>query len=431
MEAFNQALHGILWNPLVLVIMLAFGCYLVWKLHFFSLLFRNTFKMLSSLTLPDTKKQGLSNWQIIATNLGAVMGIGNLVGVATAIVSGGAGALFWMWISSLIVSTLKYGEILLALRYRKKDSCNEYVGGPMYYIEQGVGSKMLGKVYAVLLLVSSFGIGNLVASNAMAHALSQGVGFSPLFWGVVFMAIMTVVLCGGLKAVVSISEWLVPLMVLAYCASCFFIVVQEWDQVLLMITRVVEEAVGIRAIAGGSIGACMKYGISRGVFSHEAGMGSATLTHVKSTNQDLVSQSMIGCLEVFMDTLVMCTLSGFVILLSEVPLTITSPVLLLSTVFQTYFSVFGRDFVLASIVLFGFASMMGWYYYGVSCLRYLTAAKGGMVLYTLLFLLSLAAGALFDGDTLWMLSDNLNGMVLWVNVLALFLLRKVIIRESK
>lgn len=427
----NQALHAILWNPAVLVIMLLFGCYLFWKLRFIKLLVKNSFHMISSLSLSDAKQHTLSNWQIIATNLGAVMGIGNLVGVATAIVSGGAGALFWMWISSLVVSTLKYGEILLALHYRKKNHYNEYVGGPMYYMEKGIGSKKLGALYAILLLVSSFGIGNMVASNSMAHALSQGIGYTPFFWGIVFMVVMAVILCGGLKAVVSISEWIVPIMVFIYCASCLFIVIMQRGQFLAMITQVLEEAFGIRAALGGSVGACIKYGISRGVFSHEAGMGSSTLTHVKSTNQNYVSQSMIGCLEVFMDTLVMCTLSGFVILLSQVPLTITNPVLLLSTVFQTYFSVFGRDFVLASIVLFGFASMMGWYYYGVSCLRYLTSKTAWQFLYTLLFLLSLAAGTMMDGDMLWMMSDNMNGLVLWVNVFALFLLRKVIIQESK
>lgn len=411
--------------------MLLLGLYFMIALRFLPLRLDLIASALQSLFAPAKKKGTLSNFQIVMTNLGAVMGIGNMVGVASAIIAGGPGALFWMWLSAIFVSTLKYGEILLAMKYRRKDSSNQYVGGPMHYIRYGFGSKWLAVIYAILLCVSSFGIGNMVASNAMADALTFSTEIPQWLWGVVIMLVMGGVCAGGLRRVVKTSEILVPILMVLYVGACVVVMTIEADRFVGVVRDIIDQAFGLRPLAAASMGMAMKYGMSRGIFSHEAGMGSATLTHVQSETNHIVQQAMWGFIEVFLDTMVMCSLSGFIILMSSMPLTIINPVMLLSTVFESYFGQAGEWFVMLSIVLFGFASMVGWYFYGMKGVVYLSEKAIARAVYSGLFLVSLLAGSMWDGTMLWLLSDNFNGMVLWINVLVLFCLRKEIIATTK
>lgn len=433
-----KAADAIVWGPVVLTLLLGTGLYLMLGLAFlplrrlpfaFSLLWRG--RQVSSL-----EKGEISPFNALMTSLAATIGTGNIAGVATAIFLGGPGAIFWMWITALVGMATKYAEAVLAVNYREQDEKGAYVGGPMYYIKNGLGEKWqwLAFLFALFGSVAAFGIGNTIQANSVADALEATLDVPAWQTGLVMAVLVYAVLVGGVRRIASVAAKLVPLMGLAYLSAACFIIVQFWEGVPAALLLIVHDAFSGTAAAGGFAGAgvmaAIRFGVARGVFSNEAGLGTAPIAHAAAKTNSPVRQGQIAMLGTFIDTLVICTMTALVIILTGSWVSGETGASLSALAFGRGLPNYGGYVVSFGLAIFALTTLLGWSYYGECCAEYIFGVKV-IPWYRFLWVLVIPVGAMMDLEFLWLLADVLNGLMAIPNLLALLLLAPVVFRLSK
>lgn len=384
------------------------------------------------------KEHSISQFQSFCTALAATLGTGNITGVATALIFGGPGAVFWMWVSAFFGMMTNYGENYLGIRYRYKDKKGRWVGGAMVYMERGLNSRFLAVLFAVCCLIASLGMGNMVQGNSMAKGLETAFGIPPFITGSVCMILLAVIVTGGVKRVAALTEKLVPCMAGIYLLGALAVLAANWQAVPKALEMIFTQAFQIRAGVGGAAGytvrQALRMGVARGIFSNEAGLGSSVMAHVQSDVESPQIQGMWGMLEVFIDTMVGCTVTALVILVSGV----YQPELYLDQISrgiepvdgttltgQAFAAVipWGAQFLAAATALFAFATIAGWSYFGEQTADYLGKEKGAMI-YRYVYILLTLPGCILAPSLIWDLSDAFNGMMALPNLVALFFLGK-------
>jgi len=435
----NSLLNDFVWGPVVISFMVGIGVYFTvftkfFHIRHFGYILKSTIGNLKKASNKDEKN--ISPFQAVSTALAGTIGTGNIAGVATAIVSGGPGAIFWMWISAIFGMMTKYAEIVLAVKYRTVNEKGEYSGGPMHYIEKGIGVRWAAVLFASLCVLASFGIGNMAQSNSIAEAMYEAFDVPPYISGILVSVICGFVLLGGVKRISKIAEKIVPFMALFYMLGSAFFLILNASQIMPALFLIIKSAFNPQSTVGGIMGYTVKqamhFGISRGVFTNEAGLGSAPIAHACSSNKDPVTQGMWGIFEVFFDTIIMCTVTTLVILTANGGTLWQSGLdgtVLTTKAFSTCFGEYGTIFIAISIVFFAIASVLGWALYGEKSILYITKGRGSaLVLYRSIFIAMLIVGATVNLQTVWSISDTLNGLMAIPNLIALLVLSPVVIK---
>ncbi len=437
-QQFVGEINGIVWGMPMLVMILGIGIYLNIGLKFMPIFnIGRAFKLLWNGRKTGENGDGeIPPFQALMTALSATVGTGNIAGVATAVFVGGPGALFWMWMTALLGMATKYAEAVLAVKFRETDETGSYVGGPMYYIKNGMGKKWawLGTSFAVFGTFACFGIGNGVQINSIAQVMNSTFDFSPLAVGIVVMVLSGAVLLGGIKRIGAFAGALVPVMGIAYVACGLVILFLNADKIGGAISLVIEQAFNPTAAQGGFAGAtvwmAIRFGVARGIFSNEAGLGSAPIAHASAHTDDPVRQGLIAMLGTFIDTILICSITGLVIIISGEWTGGTSGAALTSAAFDQVIPGFGSYLVAISLAIFAFTTIVGWSVYGERCASYLFGAKA-VVPFRIIFVLVLPIGATMELNFVWLLSDTLNAMMAIPNLIALGVLSPVVYAATK
>lgn len=443
MEILNNlvtAINGVVWGPLMLVLILGVGLFLSIGLKLMPILKIGTG---FHLMLASTKaKQGEENsgeippFQALMTALSATVGTGNIAGVATAIFLGGPGALFWMWMTALVGMATKYSEAVLAVKFREVDARGNHVGGPMYYIKNGLGSKWawLGTTFAIFGGVAAFGIGNTVQANSMADVLHANFQIPTWVTGFIIMLLVGLVLIGGIRRIGRVAAALVPFMAVSYLTAGLIVLVLNAGAIPAAFSMIVEYAFTPIAAQGGFAGAmvwaAIRFGVARGIFSNEAGLGSAPIAHAAAQTKDPVRQGLIAMLGTFIDTLVICTITGLVIVTTGVWTSGESGAALTSAAFSASLPVVGEYIVPFALAIFAFTTILGWSFYGERCAEFLFGIKA-IKPYRVLWVLAIPMGAMVSLDFIWLLADTLNAMMAIPNLVALALLSPVVFKLTR
>ncbi|MCL1067808.1 sodium:alanine symporter family protein [Shewanella olleyana] len=430
-------INGIVWGPITLCLLVGTGLYLTIRLKLLQV-FQLPFA-LSLLFKPATGKGDLSSFAALCTALSATIGTGNIVGVATAIKIGGPGALFWMWLAAFFGMATKYAECMLAVKYRTTDAKGNIAGGPMYYIERGLGLKWLAKIFAVFGVgVAFFGIGTFAQVNAISDAMTIAFNVPTWVTALILTTIVAAVTLGGVKRIANVAQKLVPTMALGYVLACIWILFSFSEQIIPALELVVHSAFTPISAAGGFLGAtvaqAIQIGIARGVFSNESGLGSAPIAAAAAKTNEPVEQGLVSMTGTFFDTILICTMTGLVLIITGVWDGDTAGAAMTSAAFASGGSVIvGQYIVTIALVCFAFTTILGWHYYGERCWNYLTGQRlgdKGIKVYQLTFLSLIAVGAFIQLDLIWMLADTVNGLMAIPNLIALIGLRHVILTET-
>ena len=457
-ETINGKVNGWVWGPVMLVFLVGTGIFLTCGLKFFQvgkigLWMKNTFGELfkkSDKTKKDSKT--ISSFQALCTALGGTVGVGNVVGVATAIAAGGPGAIFWMWIAAFFGMMTKYAEIVLGIFYRKRTASGEWLGGAMVYLKEGFAGKkglkilgsVLGVLFALFCILASFGIGNMSQINTIAANFEQTFNIPILVTGVVLLVLMAIMAFGGLKTIGSVTEKVVPFMSIFYIIGGLIIIATKFTVLDDVFVAIFKGAFGFDAVAGGALGVVIskvaKSGIARGVFSNEAGLGSSALVHSAADVKEPVKQGMWGVFEVFVDTIVICSLSALVILSSGVidlntglvaaGFTADKASVLVTEAFVNSFGNVGGWFVTIAIFFFAFSTVIGWFIYGSKACEFLFG-KVVTNIYKVIFVAFVLVGATMNLQLAWDLSDTFNGLMAIPNLIGLVILSGTIFKITK
>lgn len=390
---------------------------------------RETFgRMLSG---KEREQTGISPFQAAITALAGTLGTGNIAGVATAVVSGGPGAVFWMWASSLFAMALKYAEILLSVRFREKNTAGEPVGGPMYYMEKGLGCRWMAVWFAGACVAASFGVGSMTQANAAAQAVQSAFSVPQTVTGLGLAVFCGLVLFGGIKRIAGLTEKLVPLMATGYLAASFWVLFRHAAGIPEAIRLILTDAFDFRAASGGLLGfitsRAVRFGVARGVFSNEAGMGSAPIIHAAADARHPAAQAMWGIVEVFLDTTLMCSVTALVILSGGSDAAGLDGAALTLHAFSSVMGDGAGAFLAISILFFAAASITGWSYCGEKALEYCFPRKWLRNCYRFCYLSAAALGAVLPLDFVWNCSDLLNLSMAVPNVTAVLLLSPVVL----
>ena len=457
----NAALNGIVWGWPALIL-LAFvgvlttcitGCF---QISHFGHWMKNTIGAIfkDSKVTSHTSDRSISQFQSLCTALAATVGTGNIVGVAGAILVGGPGAVFWMWIIAFFGMMTNYSENVLGIYYRRKNEQGEWCGGAMYYLRDGLGAKkgckqigaILAAAFSLFCFLASFGIGNMTQVNSISGNMEAVFGVPTWVSGIVLLILCGLVIVGGLKRIATVTEKIVPFMVLVYMVGTIAILVMNIKMVPSVFTAIFKGAFALRAAGGGIVGYGVKLaieqGMKRGVFSNEAGLGSSVMVHSNSNVKEPVRQGMWGIFEAFADTMIVCTLTAFTVLSSGlvdletgvaaaeyggVALTKANVV---STVFTMYFGKLGGAFVAIAIMLFAYSTVLGWSHYGSKACEYLFGTKSTMV-YRVIFVIATFGGAVMGENLAWDIADTLNGMMMIPNLIGVIVLSPIVYKITK
>ena len=432
MQSILDKLSGIIWGEYVLIPLLAFvGIYLTIGLRAMPWLrIPYAFKQLWQGRKFDDSQGEISPFQALMTALSATIGTGNIAGVATAIYLGGPGAIFWMWIIALFGMATKYAEAVLAVKYRETDELGLHVGGPMYYIKNGLGQQWnwLGVLFAFFGMLAAFGIGNMVQSNSVADELHASLHVPNAATGIVMAILAGAVILGGIKRIGTVAAKLVPFMALAYIVGASTIILLHISGLPAAFKLIINDAFTGEAVAGGSIWMVIRWGVARGIFSNEAGLGSAPIAHAAAKTKDPVRQGMIAMLGTFIDTIIVCSMTALVIILTGVWNANVTGAPLSSLAFNTGLPGPGGYIVTFGLVIFAFTTILGWSYYGERCAEYLFGVKV-ILPYRILWIVSIFIGAIGAKENLelvWTFADVLNGLMAIPNLIAIMLLSPVI-----
>lgn len=437
------------WGPVMLVLLVGTGIFLTIRLKFRP--WRNLgFAIKSTLSKEArTTKRGegdVSPFSALTTALAATIGTGNIVGVATAMVSGGPGALVWMWISACFGLTSKFSECMLAIKYREVNEKGEMSGGPMYTMKKGFKNKkigaFLGMLFAVFAVIASFGIGNMTQANSISESLKSTFNFDEKIVGVVLTVLALVIIVGGIKTISKVSSIVVPLMAIFYIIAGLIVVVMNIQNLPSGIVMIFKMAFSSQAVAGGGAGVitagvmnAMRYGVARGVFSNEAGMGSAAITASAATTDDPVRQGYINMTGTFWDTIVVCTITGLCIASSGVLGTVgddgklVQGAALTILAFKSALGEVGAILVTIGIALFAFSTILGWEYHGEKAFEYIFGTHKYNMAYRIIFSLVVFVGATTTLQVVWNFSDIANALMAIPNLICLLVMSKVIAKE--
>jgi AGCS family alanine or glycine:cation symporter len=440
----NNAVNSFVWGLPMLVLLVGTGilmtiltkCFQLthfkyWMKHTLGGIFVN--KKVTAHTAKEDRQ--ISQFQSLCTALAATIGTGNIAGVAAALATGGPGSIFWMWITAFFGMMTNYSENVLGIFYRRKNEHGEWSGGAMYYLNDGLGSKKnckyLGKTLAVLFAVfcvlASFGIGNMSQINSIAVNMNSVFGVPMFITGIFLMIIAGLVVVGGIKRIAAVTEKLVPFMAIVYVAGAIIIVIFNYDQLAAAFTAIFKGAFAMKAVGGGIVGSGVRsavtWGMKRGVFSNEAGLGSSVMVHSASNVKEPVQQGMWGIFEVFADTIVVCTLTALAVLTSGVMdlgtgemISSAEKTALVSESFSTVFGPAGGAFIAIAILLFAFSTTLGWSIYGTKAFEYLFGTKA-TIGYKVVFVVFIAVGATMNLELAWDLSDTFNGLMAIPNLI--------------
>ena len=457
----NAVLNGIVWGWPALILLAFVGVLTTcitkcFQISHFGHWMKNTIGAIfkDSKVTSHTSDRSISQFQSLCTALAATVGTGNIVGVAGAILVGGPGAVFWMWLIAFFGMMTNYSENVLGIYYRRKNEQGEWCGGAMYYLRDGLGAKkgckrigaILAAAFSVFCFLASFGIGNMTQVNSISGNMEAVFGVPTWVSGIVLLILCGLVIVGGLKRIATVTEKIVPFMVLVYMVGTIAILVMNIKMVPAVFTAIFEGAFALKAAGGGIVGYGMKLaieqGMKRGVFSNEAGLGSSVMVHSNSNVREPVRQGMWGIFEVFADTMIVCTLTAFVVLssglvdletgvavaeYSGVALTKANVV---STVFTMYFGKLGGAFVAIAIMLFAYSTVLGWSHYGSKACEYLFGTKSTMV-YRVIFVIATFGGAVMGENLAWDIADTLNGMMMIPNLIGVIVLSPIVYRITK
>ena len=425
---------GFIWGPFTLILILGTGIFLSLGLKGFTLTYiAVAFKQLFSKE-EDSSSGEISSFQSLTTALSATVGTGNIAGVATAIFVGGPGAIFWMWVSAVFGMATKFAEAFLAIKYREKNELGETIGGPMYYIKNGLTSKFIvfAYLFATAGMIAALGIGNGVQVNSVSQVINNEFGFSTFSIGIVIAILVALVILGGIKSIGNITSKLVPIMSLVYILGGLLIIILNANQVGYVFNLIVTSAFTTTAATGGFAGAtvwmALRYGVARGVFSNEAGLGSSPIAHAAAKTNNPVKQGMISMLEPLIDTLIVCTITAFVILMSNQWVGEINGAVLTVASFENLLAN-GKYIVIFGLILFSFSTIIGWSYYGEKCVEFLFGS-GVIIYYRILWIVIIPVAASIELNLMWLIADIMNGLMSIPNLIALILLAPVIFRQT-
>ncbi|MDO5336291.1 MAG: alanine/glycine:cation symporter family protein [Eubacteriales bacterium] len=454
----NGKINGFVWGVPMLILLVGTGILMTvltkvfqishigyWMKHTLGSIF--TDKHITKHT--DQEDQSISQFQSLCTALAATIGTGNIVGVSSALLFGGPGAIFWMWIVAFFGMMTNYSENVLGIYYRRKNAKGEWSGGAMYYLRDGLGSKagmkqvgaILAVLFSVFCLLASFGIGNMSQINSIAGNMKAAFHVPPVVTGVVLMIVAALVILGGIKRIASVTEKLVPFMAIIYIVGALVVCIANIGEFGHVFSAIFKGAFAMKAVGGGIVGSGIKlaltWGMKRGVFSNEAGLGSSVMVHSSSNVKEPVRQGMWGIFEVFADTIVVCTLTAFTVLSSGLVDLDTGVVIssaegsaLVGEAFATVFGSAGPAFIAIAILLFAFSTVLGWSHYGTKAFEYLFGSSA-TIIYRVIFIVFILCGATMSLDLAWDLSDTFNGLMAIPNLIGVISLSPVVCKITQ
>src|SRR5690554_4318119 len=405
---FVNDINGLVWGPPMLVMILGVGFRLMW----------------SGRARGDDDDGDIPPFQALMTALSATVGTGNIAGVATAVFLGGPGALFWMWLTALVGMATKYSEAVLAVRFREVDERGNHVGGPMYYIRNGLGSKWawLGVLFAVFASIAAFGIGNTVQANSVADVLATNFNLPHWVTGVILMVLVGMVLIGGIKRIGQVASALVPFMVVSYVLIGLIVLAINAnaipDAISMVFSYAFSPAAAEGGFAGAAVWAAIRFGVARGIFSNEAGLGSAPIAHAAAQTRNPVKQGMVAMLGTFIDTIIVCSITGLVIVVTGAWTSGETGASMSTLAFNSGLPGWGSYIVVFGLVVFAFTTILGWSYYGERCAEFLFGIKV-IWPFRLLWICAIPMGAVGKLSLVWLLADVMNGLMAVPNLIAL------------
>lgn len=440
MEAFMawlKSVNDVVWGPGMLVLLVGTGLYLTVGLKFFT--FRNFFRGLKNLWAgrSNQSEQGeISPFNALMTALAADIGTGNIVGVSTAIYIGGPGALFWMWVTALVGMATKFSEVLLSVHFREKTPAGHWVGGAMYFIKNGLGPKWmwLGSCFALFGIVACIGTGAMVQGNSIGEAIQANLSIPTWFTAIAVFLLAGAVLIGGVKRIGAVAGKVVPAMAVIYVLISLIVIILHIDQLPRVLAWVVAEAFTPTAAEGGFAGAtvmmAIRMGMARGVFSNEAGLGTAPMAHAAATSASPLVQASIGMLDTFIDTIIVCTMTGFAILVTGQWTSGLTGAAMTSAAFETSLPGIGGIAVTICLTFFAFTTALGWCVYGERCAIYFFGDKA-QIPFRIVYCIAIPVGVLTQLDVVWLLADTCNALMAIPNLIAILLLSPVLFKLVK
>ena len=434
MNTFLAELASLMWGPWLLALLLGTGCWLTISLR--GIQVRQLFYSLQLTFSKEREGEGdISHFGALSTALAATVGTGNIAGVSAAVALGGPGAIFWMWLTGLVGMATKYCESFLAVKFRDVNHKGEISGGPMYYLKKGLGQKWLGIGFAFFGSMAAFGIGNMVQANTTVHALNESLGVSSIFVGGVMMLLTAMVIIGGIKRIAEVASYLVPLMVLAYFFGALIVILNNLDGLGNGITMILEDAFTGTAATGGFAGASLastiRYGVARGLFSNESGMGSAPIAAAAAKTNQPAKQALVSMTGTFIDTLVVCSLTAMALSSTGVWVSGETGVALTLQAFSAGLpGLWGNIIVTIGTVTFAFSTILAWEYYGEKCFEYLFGTKY-ILFYRYIWVICVFVGAQVNLEMVWNLSDAMNALMAIPNLIGLLLLTGTLVKGTQ
>jgi alanine or glycine:cation symporter, AGCS family len=436
MEQLEKLLGNIsdfVWGVPLIVLLVGTGIYLTFRLGFLQIrTLGYAFKLTFSPNQDHSSEGDISHFQALTTASAATIGTGNIVGVATAIVLGGPGAVFWMFLAGLFGMATKYGEAILAVKYRVKDSQGNMAGGPMYYLEHGLKQKWLAVLFAIFGSLAAFGIGNGTQAKAVSDLMNSTFSIPAWVTGLVLVLFAGLVILGGIKWIGRVTSYFVPFMALFYILAGIYVMIVNINLVPEAIATIFTHAFSGEAALGGTVGAVIRYGVARGLFSNEAGMGSAPIAAAAAKTDLPGRQALVSMTQVFFDTLMICSITGITIVMSGLweDKSIAAGVLT-SEAFGLLIGDIGPYLITFGLLFFASSTILGWGYYGEKCFQYLFKSPKAVWGYRTVFVLFIFVGATTSLDLIWSLADILNGLMAVPNLIALIGLSGIIVMETK
>ncbi|CAG35435.1 alanine/glycine:cation symporter family protein [Desulfotalea psychrophila] len=428
-------LNSFVWGPPMLIMLVGTGCWLTYNLR--GIQFR---QLGHSLWLAfvkrkeDTDEPGdISHFQALMTALAATVGTGNIAGVATAIAIGGPGALFWMWMSALVGMATKYAEAILAVKYRVQDENGEMCGGPMYYIARGLKKPWLGAIFAALAAITALGTGNMVQSNSIADVLEATCSIPPMYTGIALMIFTALVVLGGIKAIGRVTSVIIPVMIVFYVSGALYILFTHMSEVPAAFALIFTQAFNPTAATGGFVGAtvmmAIRFGIARGVFSNESGLGTAPIAAAAAKTKSPATQALVSMTQTFIDTIIVCTMTGLILIISGAWSSGLTGAELTAKAFALGMPG-GQWVVTIGLLFFAYSTILGWCYYGEKSMEFLFGRKS-VTPYRLVFVVFVGIGSVARLDIVWGISDAFNGLMALPNLIGLLFLTPVVVSETK
>ncbi|NHC62590.1 alanine/glycine:cation symporter family protein [Paenalcaligenes suwonensis] len=432
LQAIFETVGGWVWGPAMLILLVGTGVLLTVRLK--GLQFTKlpmALRQAFTHTPGQEKEKGdVSHFGALMTALSATIGTGNIAGVATAVVLGGPGAVFWMWITAIFGMATKYAEGILAVHYRITDARGEMAGGPMYYIERGLNMKWLAVLFAFFAVIASFGIGSSVQSNSVAESIYTSFGIEHALTGVVLTILTAIVILGGIKSIARAASIIVPVMAVVYVLGGLIIIGFNLEKLLPALSLIFTDAFTGSAVAGGALGTVIRYGVARGVFSNEAGMGSAPIAAAAAKTDHAGRQALVSMTGTFLDTIVVCSITGIVLVMAGQYADGSTGAALTTHSFNAMLPGWGGYIVTFGLVFFAYSTILGWCYYGEKCAAYLLGTRA-VLPYRVIYVASVMMGTIASLDLVWAASDTFNGLMAIPNLIALLLLSGVVVKETK